>query len=218
MTDAAMVCVAGRDELVVTGLVGLLTERGFVARSRDSLTQGASVQGDRAALASNQISVTVLVVDATEHVAQAVTGFSSAKNPGPILVVSMRRFVPDELVACVRNGVVGLVDPNTGVAGLSEAISLVVRGHVLWSVETFLTITKGLARSSGSSSKDVVLTPREHEVLRLLAQGQSIRSLAAQLAISPKTVESLQRALYRKLGVGNKLHALQVGRTLGLLP
>jgi len=58
-----------------------------------------------------------------------------------------------------------------------------------------------------------LLSARESEVLRLLAEGLTDREIAGALAISPRTVESHVSSLLRKLGVRNRAEAAQRYRT-----
>lgn len=53
-----------------------------------------------------------------------------------------------------------------------------------------------------------MLTPREHEVLALLGAGYTIKQTAHRLGIADKTVESVQRHLFGKLGVHDRIGAL----------
>jgi DNA-binding CsgD family transcriptional regulator len=61
------------------------------------------------------------------------------------------------------------------------------------------------------------LTPRQVEVLRLLARGLSTREIAAQLGIADETARNHIRGLLRGLGVHSRLEAVAVGRRRGLL-
>lgn len=61
------------------------------------------------------------------------------------------------------------------------------------------------------------LTTKELEVLRLLATGMSRREVSERLYVSFNTVKTHQRALYRKLGVGDRTTAITRARELGLL-
>jgi DNA-binding NarL/FixJ family response regulator len=54
-----------------------------------------------------------------------------------------------------------------------------------------------------------LLSVREKEVLRLLAEGMTDREIATGLAISPRTVESHVSSVLRKLGVRNRAEAAQ---------
>ncbi len=49
-----------------------------------------------------------------------------------------------------------------------------------------------------------VLTPRERDVMRLLAEGATVNATAAALGIAPKTADSHKSNLMRKLGVHNR--------------
>lgn len=62
------------------------------------------------------------------------------------------------------------------------------------------------------------LTARESDILQSAARGCSIRQTARALGISPKTVETIQTRLFRKLGVRNRAAALAVADAFGLLP
>ena len=62
------------------------------------------------------------------------------------------------------------------------------------------------------------LTPREEEVLRLLAEGLSTKEIARALRLSPETVRSHLESLYAKLEARNRVEALSRARSLGFLP
>jgi ATP/maltotriose-dependent transcriptional regulator MalT len=62
------------------------------------------------------------------------------------------------------------------------------------------------------------LTPREREVLFLLATGCSNRDIAAQLTITLHAVKKHTGNIYAKLGAANRTHALILAQELGILP
>ena len=68
-------------------------------------------------------------------------------------------------------------------------------------------------------SGEVLEAPSEAElgVLRMLATDLSTREIGEQLFLSPNTIRSHTRALYRKLGVNSRADAIARGTTLGLL-
>jgi DNA-binding NarL/FixJ family response regulator len=61
------------------------------------------------------------------------------------------------------------------------------------------------------------LTPRELEVLEVLAQGLSNRAIAARLAISEHTVKFHVSSIFGKLGAENRTDAVRRGVRLGLV-
>lgn len=62
------------------------------------------------------------------------------------------------------------------------------------------------------------LTPRECEILDLLASGRSNKELARSLGISPNTVKTHVARLYEKLGVDRRIRAVEEARALALIP
>lgn len=62
------------------------------------------------------------------------------------------------------------------------------------------------------------LTPRECEILELLASGQSNKELARSLGISPNTVKTHVARLYEKLEVTRRIPAVEKARWLALIP
>lgn len=70
--------------------------------------------------------------------------------------------------------------------------------------------------SRGSSSSAGPLTPRENEVLSLVASGLAGKQVATRLGISPKTVEQHKTRIFTKLGVPNQTAAVSVAMSWGL--
>jgi DNA-binding CsgD family transcriptional regulator len=62
------------------------------------------------------------------------------------------------------------------------------------------------------------LTPRECEILALLASGQSNKEMARALGISPNTVKTHIARVFEKLAVQNRIQAIEEARSLALIP
>jgi len=62
------------------------------------------------------------------------------------------------------------------------------------------------------------LTPREHEILGLIAQGLSNREIGERLFVSENTVKTHSSRLFDKLSVNRRVQAVQRGKELGLIP
>ncbi len=75
----------------------------------------------------------------------------------------------------------------------------------------------GIRASAPAADRDVLLTAREREVLRLVAEGHSNSRIAADLYISPKTASVHVSRIIAKLEVANRVEAAAVARRLGLL-
>jgi len=62
------------------------------------------------------------------------------------------------------------------------------------------------------------MTPRELEILSLIAQGLSTREIAAKLFVSENTVKTHSSRVFDKLGARRRTQAVQLGKEFGLLP
>ncbi|MEA2602826.1 MAG: hypothetical protein QOF89_3818 [Acidobacteriota bacterium] len=62
------------------------------------------------------------------------------------------------------------------------------------------------------------ITPREHEILGLIAEGLSNREIGERLFVSENTVKTHSSRLFGKLGVNRRVQAVLKGRELGLIP
>ncbi|GAA3106217.1 helix-turn-helix transcriptional regulator [Streptosporangium carneum] len=106
-------------------------------------------------------------------------------------------------------------------AELIESRALLLTAAQLAALET---LTKPLAEPHAAITRvwltrtaDVGLTPREHDVLRLLCAGLSATAIAHQLGLSPRTVTKHQERLYRKLGVCDRVNAVLLAQRLGIV-
>ena len=72
-------------------------------------------------------------------------------------------------------------------------------------------------RSESESQATEPLTPRERQVLALLAEGLPNKAIAARLSISDQTVKFYVAAICGKLGAANRTDAVRIALTLGLI-
>ena len=66
--------------------------------------------------------------------------------------------------------------------------------------------------------KELGITPREHEILGLIAEGLSNREIGERLFVSENTVKTHSSRLFDKLGVNRRVQAVSRGKELGLIP
>jgi LuxR family maltose regulon positive regulatory protein len=153
--------------------------------------------------------------DAAAAVAAADMAVVSARQGGAILEVAKTLVVRAEVSE-------HLGDHQTAKAILEE-VGTLVRGcadaGIAWTLfasaepNADVTVT---SRNEGCAVGEE-LTPKELEVLRLLATRLSRREIGARLYVSLNTVKTHQRAIYRKLGVEHRGAAVSRARELGLL-
>jgi two-component system response regulator NreC len=80
----------------------------------------------------------------------------------------------------------------------------------------FTSDLKNLA-ASNTFPRPSVLTLREQEVMRLLAEGRTVREVAAELSLSIKTIEAHKLNLMRKLDIHNRTSLIECAVKMGLL-
>lgn len=65
---------------------------------------------------------------------------------------------------------------------------------------------------------ELAVTPRELEVLGLIAEGLSTKEMAERLFVSENTIKTHTSRVFDKLGVNRRTQAVQAGKQLGLIP
>lgn len=112
------------------------------------------------------------------------------------------------ILESVRAGAHGYCRKDSAPDELRRAIKTVFAGDTYFSALVAQRVAQALRE--GKSAKDVepptppgteVLSPREREVLRFIAQGRANKEIGAQLGISTRTVEAHRQALMKKLGI-----------------
>jgi DNA-binding CsgD family transcriptional regulator len=72
--------------------------------------------------------------------------------------------------------------------------------------------------ASGDALKDLKITPREHEILQLIAEGLTSKEIGERLFVSENTVKTHSYRLFEKMDVKRRVQAVQKARQLGLIP
>jgi len=91
-------------------------------------------------------------------------------------------------------------------------------------LETIRAVHAGQKRLSSEAAAEVaehavdeLLTPREIDVLRLVAAGNANKEVAAQLSVTEETVKSHVRNILAKLGANDRTHAVAIGLKRGII-
>ena len=116
--------------------------------------------------------------------------------------------------AAIEAGASAFIHKSQAASEVVNAIRTVAAGGTLFTPRTIATL---LNKRREMDSQLESLTPREKEVLRLMAEGTSSRDIAARLGISYTTVRTHIRSLGSKLGVHSKLEAIVKARDLALI-
>jgi len=137
-----------------------------------------------------------------------------AVRPASKMIFLTREDTDAARFAAVQSGASAFLHKSRAAAEVVSAIRDVARGKMLITPRTIATL---LAKRRSIEAQLDRLTPREKEVLRLMAEGLPSRQIAADMGISYTTVRTHIRSLGSKLAVHSKLEAIVKARELGLI-
>lgn len=113
----------------------------------------------------------------------------------------------------VDAGVKGYVLKNTGKQELITALKLIANGGTYFSGD----VAKELKRVDDSIDKRYILTPREREIVRYVAQGLSHTEIGDKIHISPRTVDTHRTNIMRKLEVHSIAELIKIALQLKII-
>jgi two-component system nitrate/nitrite response regulator NarL len=195
------VVVAHQHELLAEALGRLLDDLGLLVVG--------SACGPAALVARLPVaSADVLVLDASfDPAAGPLVTLERIRAAAPEVRIVVLAAAPDEMLSiAAREGELdGVVYTSTAGVELAAAIAQVAAGHAVFPAG-WLRQVKHVAVSNPL----LALSPRQREVLQLLALGMDNQRIAAQLYISRNTVKFHIRTIYERLGVHNRVEAARV--------
>jgi two-component system response regulator DevR len=135
--------------------------------------------------------------------------------PGLAVLVLTTALEDQLVVTALRNGAKGYVVKEVDTSELLRAIRAVDQGENAFDPRSSSAMVRGLTASSAPG--ETPLTPRELEVLRLLAHGLSNREISERLFIAETTVKFHVANVMRKLEVTRRSEAVYVASQLGAI-
>ena len=134
-----------------------------------------------------------------------------------VLVLTMHR--SDEyLFQMLEAGALGYVLKGAETGELINAVRTVARGEVFLYPSMARRLVQQFLRQAGADPPQRPrLTPREKQILNLVAEGYSNKEIAERLVVSPSTVHSHRTNLMQKLGLSTRHELVQYARRQGLI-
>jgi two-component system response regulator NreC len=188
--------------------------RTLLASETDMEVVGEAADGSAAAERAAELKPDVVLLDIGMPGPSSFETTRQIKRNRPETKVLFLTMYDDEdyLLEGMEVGANGYVLKDSPALQLVAAVRDVYRGGSYLSprmlsqlVNDFRTRVKTTDRTPRFAS----LTPREKEVLKMLAEGNSVKEVATQLNLSVKTVEAHKFNLMRKLDIHNKAHLVQ---------
>ncbi len=183
---------------------------------------GEAGDGAEAVHLTHEAHPTVVIMDITMPVMDGLAATRIIKQEMPeVHVLTLTMHENDEyFFRVLQAGASGYVLKQAAASDLIAAVRAVARGEVfLYPSVAKKLVADYLHRTQTGEVVDVSerLTPREHEVLSLIAQGYSNREIAEQLILSLSTVQTHNSHILEKLGLRNRAELIKYAIRHGVI-
>ncbi|MGH9320040.1 MAG: response regulator [Vicinamibacteria bacterium] len=195
--------------------------RSLLAAASDVNVVGEAETGREAVQLARRLKPAVVVMDIAMPMLNGLEATRQIRSADPstkVLVLSMHsdsEYVEKVLEA----GATGYLVKQTGASDLLTAIREIHRGNVFLSpsISRLLVDQYRTALRTERPGNGHKLTPREIEVLQLVAEGMTNKEIASELAISVKTVEKHRQQVMDKLGIHDVAGLTRYAMTSGII-
>ena len=203
------VLLADDHRMVAEGLKGLLEAEFELA--------GIVEDGRAMVKAARELRPDVIVADITMPHLNGIDALAQLKRDNPkvrVVFLTMHRDVAYARRA-LEAGAAGFVLKHSAAAELVLAVRAALQGRTFVAPELAAEIFR-----TGKKEGDplAAITPRQREILQLLAAGKSAKEIASALDISARTVEDHKYRLMEELGIENSAELVHFAIKHGLVP
>jgi len=218
VSEPVRVLVCDDQALVRTGFVTIIDAQ------PDLEVVGECGDGKTAVDLARRLNPDIVVMDVRMPVLDGIEATRQLAGAGvehPVKVLVVTTFNLDEYVyRALRAGASGFLLKDAPPAQLLHGIRTVASGAALLAPEVTRQLIGRYAeriRPAEGSADDIPLTPREREVLRLVADGLSNSEIATTLVISPETVKTYVSRILTKLDLRDRVQAVVYAYRRGLV-
>jgi two-component system response regulator NreC len=214
VTEHIRVLIAD-DHTVVRSGVRLLLET-----EPDIVVVGEARNGSEAVALAEALQPDVVLMDIAMPDMDGMAATRQIKAAWPqinILGLTMHR-TDEYFFEMLKAGASGYVLKGADTSDLIAAVRIVHQGEVfLYPTMAQRLVQDYLHRVKDADDSSPALSPREKEILQLLAEGYSSKEIAEKLVISPSTVHTHRSNLMDKLGLTTRYELIQFARGHGLI-
>jgi two-component system, NarL family, response regulator LiaR len=186
--------------------------RTFLELQADVEVVGEAADGEAALEAAAALQPDVVLMDLFMPRLDGVTAIERLRERGSTArVIVLTSFLDEnKVLPAVRAGAAGYLVKDVEPAELVRAIRTVDRGEALLHPAVAARVLRELAAPDGAPARAELhasLTPREREVLALVARGRANKAIALHLGVAEKTVKTHVGNILAKLGLSDRTQA-----------
>jgi DNA-binding NarL/FixJ family response regulator len=217
MSDSVSIVVADDHEVVRAGFAALLDTQ------PDFTVLGTAADGAQAVAACRELGPDVVLMDVRMPGTDGIEATRQITAASPVRVLILTTFDLDEYVFdALRAGASGFLLKDVTAEHLFEAVRVVAAGEALLAPAVTRRLISEFAktrRPAGGAPPAALaaLTPRETEVLLLVAEGLSNPEIAARLVVTEETVKTHVSRILAKLGLRDRTQAVVAAYESGLV-
>ncbi len=212
------ILVVDDHEVVRTGL------RTLLADAEGLVFAGEATTADEAVARAQAIRPDLVLMDVRLGAEGDVGGIEACREirsalPETRVLMFSSYGEREAVVSSIMAGAAGYLTKNVARAQLLDALRAVARGESLLDSKVTAPLLDRLKElSAREEPSDDPLSPREREVLALIARGLTNREIAEELTISEHTARNHVTSILDKLGLSRRAEAAVYAARLGLLP
>lgn len=213
MTNTIRILVADDHPVVREGLITILSTQ------PDFDVVGEAGTGVEVVAQVETLKPDVLLLDLAMPELDGVETLERLREVSPeVRAIVFTAFDTDErILSAMQAGAQGYLLKGVPREELFNAVRVVHAGGSLLQPVVASKLLRQVSRQNQTMNEIESLTPRELEVLRLVAQGLQNKEIAAELVISERTVKFHVSSIMGKLGAGNRTEAVALAAQQGLI-
>ena len=139
------------------------------------------------------------------------------EHPGTRVILLSMHASEEHVLRALRAGAAGYLPKDAALGELELAINAVRKGETYLSPAVSRHVSDYVRRTGAETEPRESLTPRQREILQLIAEGQSTKRIAGTLGVSVKTVETHRSQLMEKLDIHDVAGLVRYAIRIGLI-